>query len=273
MRRLLLTSAVIVACGPAEEKAGDSAPASPAQQSLMIMAQEFTFDAPDSVPAGFTRVSLMNHGAEPHHAIFVRLDSGHVAGELLDALSKRRIPPWAVFVGGPNVTTQPLSETVVELTPGNYVMICAVSSPDGTPHVAKGMVRQLKVTPSTAQTVAPTPDLTITMADHSFTPSAPITPGPHVIRVDNNGPQPHELLIVKLQAGKTIEEYMAWARKPDGPRPGELVGGTTPQTPGIPNYVIADFTPGDYGLICFIADAKDGKPHAAHGMIHRFTVG
>jgi hypothetical protein len=32
----------------------------------------------------------------------------------------------------------------------------------------------------------------------------------------------------------------------------------------------ADFTvtlePGDYGLLCFVPDASDGKAHLAHGM-------
>ena len=34
----------------------------------------------------------------------------------------------------------------------------------------------------------------------------------------------------------------------------------------------ASFTPGDYTLLCFVPDAKDGKPHIAHGMVKNFTV-
>src|SRR5688572_10787863 len=126
-RQLVVVLAALLACGPGEKKNDDSArAAAPAQHSLMIMAQEFTFDAPDSVPAGHTRVSIMNHGTEPHHAMLIRLDSGHVAGELLDALAKNRTPAWAVYVGGPNVSMQEISEIVVDLTPGSYVMICVV---------------------------------------------------------------------------------------------------------------------------------------------------
>ena len=33
-----------------------------------------------------------------------------------------------------------------------------------------------------------------------------------------------------------------------------------------------ELTPGDYGLICFVPDAKDGKPHLAHGMVKTITV-
>ena len=37
-------------------------------------------------------------------------------------------------------------------------------------------------------------------------------------------------------------------------------------------YFTADFAPGKYGLICFLPDAKDGKPHLAHGMVREITV-
>ncbi|MGQ0640793.1 MAG: hypothetical protein ACT4P6_08515, partial [Gemmatimonadaceae bacterium] len=267
---LALTLAALVACGTSEKNDGDTAQtAAPAQHSLMIMAQEFSFDAPDTVPAGFTKVSLMNHGAEPHHAVIVRLDSGHVAGELLDALAKNRIPAWSVFLGGPNASMQGISETAVELKPGNHVVICLIPSADGVMHVAKGMVRQLTVKDAGAATVAPTADLTITLQDYSFTTSAPLSPGPHVIRVDNAAQQPHELVIVKLEPGKTIQEFAKWAEKPVGPPPGAAIGGTTPQASGIPNYVMASFEPGEYGFVCFVPDVKDGKLHLEHGMIQQ----
>ena len=32
------------------------------------------------------------------------------------------------------------------------------------------------------------------------------------------------------------------------------------------------FEPGSYALICFVPDAKDGKPHAMHGMLKTLTV-
>ena len=36
---------------------------------------------------------------------------------------------------------------------------------------------------------------------------------------------------------------------------------------GVPNYWTVDLKPGTYVLVCFIPDAKDGKPHLAHGMM------
>ncbi|HEY7566860.1 MAG TPA: hypothetical protein VH762_04780, partial [Gemmatimonadaceae bacterium] len=144
MRRLVLLSALaLLACGSGEKKAADSSSATaPAQNWATIMAQEFTFDAPDTLPAGFTRVNLMNHGVEPHHLVVVRLDSGHVVGELLQSVSAEKVPNWVTLLGGPNATMPgSTTETLIELTPGNYAILCVIPSTDGTPHVAKGMVR------------------------------------------------------------------------------------------------------------------------------------
>lgn len=262
----------LIACGRGERDATDTTSAAPPQHSLMLMAQEFSFDAPDTVPAGFTRIGVMNHGAEPHHAVLVRLDSGHVAGELLDAFAKSRIPAWAVFVGGPNASDMGAPEVTVDLKAGNYVVLCLIPSPDGTPHFAKGMVKSLTVVDREGTTSAPATDLTITLTDYAFEASVPLTAGRHVIRVENTASQPHELVIVQLEPGKTLDDFTAWAGKPQGPAPGKLVGGTTPQGTGVVNYLSADFSPGEYGFLCFVPDAKDGKPHVAHGMKRQFTI-
>ena len=37
-------------------------------------------------------------------------------------------------------------------------------------------------------------------------------------------------------------------------------------------YLPVDLEPGEYGLFCFLPDAKDGKPHVAHGMVKQITV-
>ena len=37
-------------------------------------------------------------------------------------------------------------------------------------------------------------------------------------------------------------------------------------------YFTADLTPGNYALLCFVPDAKDGKPHLEHGMVKQFKI-
>ena len=42
--------------------------------------------------------------------------------------------------------------------------------------------------------------------------------------------------------------------------------------PGAHVFVEVDLPPGEYGLLCFLPDAKDGKPHFLHGMARSTTV-
>jgi hypothetical protein len=42
--------------------------------------------------------------------------------------------------------------------------------------------------------------------------------------------------------------------------------------PGGSAVFTADLAAGDYAFICFVPDAKDGKPHLMHGMTQQFAV-
>jgi hypothetical protein len=116
--------------------------------------------------------------------------------------------------------------------------------------------------------------VTITMKDYGFELSKPLTPGRHTFLVTNAGPQAHELALVKLAPGKTIEEVAHWAEGGmKGPPPGEPIGGVVGLDQGGRGTFTADMEAGNYGLICFVPDAKDGKPHLAHGMMKNIKVG
>jgi hypothetical protein len=67
-------------------------------------------------------------------------------------------------------------------------------------------------------------------------------------------------------------QLVEWTAKQEGPPPGAPMGGTVGLSGGHTNYVHADFEPGEYALICFLPDAKDGKPHFMHGMVKQFSV-
>ena len=48
---------------------------------------------------------------------------------------------------------------------------------------------------------------------------------------------------------------------------GKILGGVTGIAKGRTVDLATSFTAGDYALLCFVPDAKDGKPHIAHGMV------
>jgi hypothetical protein len=143
-------------------------------------------------------------------------------------------------------------------------------------HVTKGMVRPFEVTAasSTAPAEPPAADITIKLVDYDFQPSQPLTPGRHIIRVENAGPQAHEIVLLKLAPGKTVEDFGRWAETGmKGPPPAEPLGGIAALDKGDHGSFDVDLTPGEYGFICFVPDAKDGKPHLVHGMMKQIKVG
>ena len=252
-----------------------AAPAA-AQNEVEVIASDFSFQAPDELPAGPTTFRLVNRGPAIHHAQIMRLEDGKTLEDLLAAFQSHGPPPaWLKAVGGPNAP-DPGAEAIgtVVLEPGNYAIVCFVDMPDHIPHFVKGMVRAFRVTPALVQASATEPraDATMTLSDYDFQLSAPLTAGRRTIRVENAGPQAHEVELVRLAPGKTAQDLMGWMQEMQGPPPGSAIGGVAGLDPGRHASFTADLTPGEYVLICFIPDSKDGKPHLAHGMMKTITV-
>jgi plastocyanin len=253
----------------------DAPNAAPA--SVTVKAKDFAFDAPAQIPAGTVTMQLENDGKELHQVQLVKLEDGRTVQDLAAALKTHGPPPaWMKFVGGPNgVAPGQQSNATSVLAPGQYVYICLIPSPDGVIHAAKGMVQPFEVTatPSGAATSLPETDVTIKLVDFDFQSSKPLTPGRQRIMVENAGPQAHEVVLVKLAPGKTIEDFATWAMSMKGAPPAMPVGGVGVLENGMRASFTADLTAGDYGLICFVPDAKDGKLHLAHGMMKTIKVG
>jgi uncharacterized cupredoxin-like copper-binding protein len=251
--------------------------ATPASAQLVhVKAADFKFDLPANVPAGPVTFHLMNDGKEMHHAIVVRLEEGKTLKDLAEAMkTEGPPPPWLKFVGGPNgaVPGATASSTLM-LTPGRYAVLCLIPGTDGVPHFAKGMAQEFTVTGSASQAALPAATDTIHLKDYGFQSARPISAGNHSILVVNDGPQVHEMVMLKLMPGKSVEDFGDWATTGGmkGPPPALPIGGAGLMEPGTSSLVSADLTPGDYGYICFVPDAKDGKPHVAHGMVRQFTV-
>jgi hypothetical protein len=282
-RSLLPFVALVAAC--ATKDASKSASASDSTHTavaavkphqMTVLATDYKFEAPDQVPSGMMTVHLVDNGSELHHVAFVKLNEGKTVADVEQAMKTQGpMPKWAVDHGGVNPPHPGggMTSTTQMLEPGNYALICFIPSADGMPHFAKGMVRPLTVTASTDPSApAPEADIVMTLNDYSFTTSKPITAGKHTIKIENSGTQSHELLLARLAPGKKAEDVPVWAEKPVGPPPAEPIGGV----PAIPNgttaFITANFTPGDYAFVCFLPDAKDGKPHFTHGMVQQIHV-
>ena len=238
---------------------------------VRVVSREFTFEAPDRIPAGAVTFELLNEGAEPHHAWIVRLEDGHDLSEYMEAVHEGRgaTPPWAVDMGGPMVMMEPgaISNATIELTPGRYALVCHVPSPDGIPHLAKGMAKEFIVEEPAGPTAAmPEADVTIDLVDYAFVFMQPLHAGSQRVLFTNSSPQTHELVLWRLDDGVHVDDLIAWVFNMEGPPPGLVVGGVSGIAPGVENLVELDLVPGRYAVTCFVPDLGDGAPHTDHGM-------
>jgi uncharacterized cupredoxin-like copper-binding protein len=270
IRRSLLSFCVMVACASA---AGAQA------RTVTITASDFKFDAPDSIPAGLTTFNLVGVGPELHHMQILRLEQGKTLADLQAAMKNPGPPPaWVSFVGGPNASV-PDGKTATSVTaivkPGNHVLLCLIPSPDGTPHVKKGMVRALTVTdgPAITQAGAPKADVVLTLYDYNFDLDKPLTAGKRTILIKNTAKQFHEAFIAKLGPNTQVTAFLQWLKDGMKGRPPVMPsGGIVGLNPGEENLLTVDLEPGEYGFYCFLPDAKDGKEHVEHGMFKQITV-
>jgi len=266
----------LAAGGCAKKEAPPVAQAGP--NHIIITAADYAFTAPDSIAAGLEMFHLANRGPSIHHLQIVELLEGKTVSDLMDALKNPGPPPaWVRYVGGPNSIAPVPTDTSVAwltLTAGNYALLCFVPDSVGVPHFAHGMVRPLTVTASAA-TPAPEPqaEVVIHLKDYGFDITGNLTAGQHTVRVVNDGPQLHEMLIAQLAPRKKAQDLVTWVgASMRGTPPARPMGGSTGIAPGGHVVISLNLTPGNYGLWCFIPDAKDGKQHVAHGMIKDLTV-
>lgn len=268
----------------ATDTAGATATATAANASaanlVHVVAKDFSLEAPEQIPAGLTTLHLMNEGKEIHQAQIIKLTEGKTYADFaaaLKAMKPNEPPPsWVVFAGGPNAAPPGGTAAATStLEPGNYALICFIPSSDGVPHAMKGMMKGLVVTATTAAPAAePTPSTTLTLADYKFDFSTPLKSGENVIRVENAANQPHEVVLVKLAAGKTLKDFQAWlpVSDKDPNIPGTPLGGVVGLVKGQHAFFTANLDAGDYVLVCFLPDSKDGKPHFAHGMVQAIKI-
>ncbi len=229
-------------------------------------------------------MTLENTGKETHQAQLARLKPGKTFADVQAALAGR--DPTAIlalldFAGGPDAVPAGQRLTVqIDLTEGDYVMLCTIPSPDGVPHVAKGMVRPFRVAGTAAAPAAsPTVDARVTLRDFSFTIPSDVRSGSQTWEVVNEGPQPHQFALLKIAPGKTVQDVLGalappspGASPPAGPPPFQDVAGLATINAGTRGWITFDPEPGDYVALCFVLDPSSGKPHSQLGMVAPFTV-
>ncbi len=275
-----LSARAALACSFALVAAACNREAPPAAiNTITIHATDYAFQAPDTVPAGLTRIVLIGGGPSLHHAQLIRLSDGRTFDSLMAAfrtMGPTDPPPaWMHMAGGPNPGAIGDTTSVTQmLEAGHYVLLCFVPDTAGVPHMAHGMVRPMEVVAAAGAAAAePTADVTVTLADYSFTESATIAAGRRTIRIVNSGPQSHEVFIARLDSNTTTGQVVEWVSgMMKGPPPAiRAEGGVAGMEPGSHVFLSVNLTPGRYGLFCFVP-GPDGREHTHHGMVKEIRV-
>jgi uncharacterized cupredoxin-like copper-binding protein len=142
------------------------------------------------------------------------------------------------------------------------------------PHLAKGMMAPMEVVQGSQPADIPEikADATIKLLDFSFALPAEVKAGKQVWKVVNEGKQVHEIAIIRLGEGKTMEDIAAFMEAPHGTPPFADAGGFQAIDPGDMGWLTLDLQPGNYVALCYVPDPSTGHAHMEMGMVMPFTV-
>jgi hypothetical protein len=229
----LLLAPLWVSCAPdegvggAETGGADAEAVAPATTVVEIVARGLRFEAPDSIPSGWTTFRFRNESGMTHFALFDLMPAGHgveahqkliapVFQKGMDLLNAGKpdeamaafgeLPEWfgeVRFLGGPGLLGPgETGETTLYVEPGTYVIECYVKtngifhsySPD--PSKGYAMVHELTVTSDASGAEPPEADIRITVSsERGIEVEGDPTPGRHVVAVKFEDQIVHESFV------------------------------------------------------------------------------
>lgn len=257
------------ACGDEEE----------AQELSYTITQEgkkTTLSGPSSAETGEAEITLSNEGEKDGELQLIRVEGDHSADEVIKALGGaeqgKPFPDW-FFAGGGLGVTKPGDETTATqvMRPGTYY---AFDLEAGKPDPSA--VPAIEVSGDESDDTLEG-DATVTAVDedeeYAFETDA-FPSGQAEIVFDNQGEQPHHLLIAPIEGDATAEDVQTFFETEKGKPPISEEGGfdTAVIEGGESQLVNVDLEPGRYAFFCFISDREGGKPHALKGMVDEFEI-
>ena len=233
--------------------------------------------APEIIPAGWVEVTFENTAKAPLFGIMARLDDDATMDDFMGALmgmmsGDAGIVPPATFTGAPAAMPGTTQSVIYNLAAGNYVLLnVAGEEPQIATFVVEGEVADTDFEPEA--------DLNVALVDFAFGLPVELPAGEQTWLIENLGEQWHELIVIPVPDGTTLEDAMSLLLAVEGDTEGEgsmpeFAAVWSPMSAGERAWVQVDFAPGTYLVSCFIEDVNSDEHaiHAALGMIQIVTV-
>jgi uncharacterized cupredoxin-like copper-binding protein len=253
--------------------------------TLEVQAGEYAYTVKGAPHAGWVTISFDNLGQENHMLAIVQVKPSVTAKQVkAAALSNDQAAFDKLAQGdsnrsfgtpdllGPGQST----ETVSQLPAGRYALLCFVPAPDGSPHVAHGMVTTIDVKKPSSSAKPPKAQVNVTLSDTEITVPSGDAPKQFTAKVTNTGTTPHSFTLVNIEPGQTIDTVKTYfdaffnTGQASGPPPGAIVGGVSGLDPGKVAYLVQTLQPGHYAYISTGGEAPDDD--YAKGLHGEFDV-
>lgn len=194
---------VAAGCGGSE----DAAP-----PVIDVQGDEYSYVLPQRIEGGAVTMRFTNTGEELHEYALGKLKRAGDVAELREAIAKQdrdRFVELVDDVGGVP-TLSPGEEVSItrKLDAGTYVLLCFVPSPDGMPHVVKGMLRTFDVRGESGAEL-PEADAVIVARERRFE-IPELSAGAQTIELRNAAAQPREFYLLAPEAGKSLADVERW---------------------------------------------------------------
>lgn len=228
---------------------------------------------PTAIPSGLVNITYKNSTGAPTYPRVGWLQEERTVAEFEQALLADDLPAIMEMVispGAVDLAPGEEKETFVTLPAGEILLVNITD--DGSPP----QIQRITTTPSTAEVAAPVAEFTAGLSDFNFTMPDEIPAGAHLWEIRNSGQQWHELSILKLSEGASIDDILAMLAA------GEDAEGTLFEevafwgnmSPGITSWAVLDLPAGEYTVVCLLPDVTGSElaPHAAHGQVWTLVV-
>lgn len=252
---------------PPQNRQGSEQPAVAAAR-LAVTHSDTAIALPGIVPAGVRLVTVQNNGGEWHASIFRRLNAGVNMEQFTAAFHENPFGslPLTTQLGGPDLAPGQSAQVVLDLLPGQYVVVDnCVEPPRFVPFTA--------VDQAVAGDTPPQATVTVEMREHEFVMPETIKTGRQWWQFSNTGAATHQVGVIRLVAGKTLDDVAAWLESDEGPPPWEDVAFWNVMSPGQQSWGELDLPVGAFLVLDFLPDFNhDGAPNFSLGMVAELTV-